>query len=74
MHRPPNLLQIMMQSMYIMTWALAHTSLAAADVAIEPDLGGISSSDFKLAARMIYLGREAAEKALPEIKRKLAEL
>ena len=73
MHRPPNLLQIMMQSMYIMTWALAHTSLAAADVAIEPDLGNISSSDFKLAARMIYLGREAAEKALPEIKKKLAE-
>jgi len=57
-----------------MTWALAHASLALADVAIEPDLGTISSSDFKLAARMIYLGREAAEAALPEIKKKLAAL
>jgi NTE family protein len=74
MHKPPNLLQIMMQSIYITTWALAHASLAAADVAIEPDLGSITSSDFKLAARMIYQGREAAEKALPEIKKKLAEL
>jgi NTE family protein len=73
-HKPPNLLQIMMQSIYITTWALAHASLAAADVAIEPDLGNISSSDFKLAAKMIYLGREAALAALPEIKRKLAEL
>jgi NTE family protein len=73
-NKPPNLLQIMSQSVYIMTWALAHASLAAADVAIEPDLGTISSSDFKLAARMVYLGREAAEAALPEIKKKLAKL
>jgi NTE family protein len=73
-HKPPNLLQIMMQSIYITTWALAHTSLAAADVSIEPDLANITSSDFKLAAKMIYQGREAALAALPEIKRKLAAL
>ena len=73
-HKPPNLLQIMMQSFYITTWALAHASLSTADVGIEPDLGTISSSDFKLADKMIYAGREATEKAIPEIKKKLAAL
>jgi NTE family protein len=73
-HKPPNLLQIMMQSIYITTWALAHSSIASADVGIEPDLGTITSSDFKYAARMIHIGREAAQAALPEIRKKLAEL
>jgi NTE family protein len=72
--KDPNLLQIAMQSLYITTYALAHNSLSGADVAIEPDLGSITSSDFKLAGKAIYRGREAAEKALPEIRRKLAEL
>jgi NTE family protein len=74
LHKPPNLLQIMMQSIYITTWALAHSCLTGADIAIEPDLGDITSSDFKLAGKMIYRGREAAEAALPELKRKLAQL
>ncbi len=72
--KEPNLLQIAMQAIYITTYALAHNSMANADVAIEPDLGAMTSSDFKLAGRAIFRGREAAEKAIPEIKRKLAEL
>jgi NTE family protein len=72
--KEPNLLQIAMQSLYITTYSLAHNSLAGADVAIEPDLGNITSSDFKLAGKAIYCGREAAERAIPEIRRKLAEL
>ncbi len=73
-HKEPNIFQIMMQSFYITTWALAHTSLGGADVVIEPELGAITSSDFKLAGKAIYRGREAAERALPEIRKKLAEL
>lgn len=72
--KEPNIFQIMMQSFYITTWSLAHKSLAGADVVIEPELQNITSSDFKLAGKAIYRGREAAEKALPEIRKKLAEL
>jgi NTE family protein len=72
--KEPNLLQIAMQSIYITTYALAHNSMANADIAIEPELGGMTSSDFKLAGKAIFRGREAAEQAIPEIKRKLAEL
>jgi len=72
--KPPNLLQIMMQSIYITTYSLAHNSMSAADIAIEPELGSITSSDFRLAGKLIYRGREATEKALPEIRKKLAEL
>ncbi len=72
--KEPNILQIAMQSLYITTYALAQRSMAGADVGIEPDLGGMTSSDFKLAGKAIYRGREAAEKALPEIRKKLAEL
>ena len=73
-HKEPNLVEIMMQSIYITTWSLAHNSLAEADIAIEPDLGNMTSNDFKLAGKMIYRGRVAAEKALPEIRKKLKQL
>lgn len=73
-HKEPNLLHILMQSIYITTYALAHNSMAAADVAIEPEVGHISAADFKRADEFIRLGREAGEKALPEIRKKLAEL
>jgi NTE family protein len=73
-NKVPNLFQVIMQSFYITTWSLAQKSLGGADVVIEPILGAISSSDFKLAGKAVYHGREAAERALPEIKRKLAAL
>lgn len=72
--KQPNLFQIITQSFYITTWSLASKSLSGADVVIEPSLAGITFGDFKLAGKAVYHGREAAERALPEIKRKLAEL
>jgi NTE family protein len=72
--KEPNLFQIMMQSFFITTWSLAHVSLIGADVVIEPDMEHITSSDFKLAEELVDHGRIAAEKALPEIRKKLAEL
>ena len=73
-HKEPNVFQILMQSFYITTWTLARYSLTSADAVIEPDLPHITSSDFKMAAQAIEYGRLAAEKALPEIKRKMAEV
>jgi NTE family protein len=73
-HKEPNIFQILMQSFYITTWTLAHTSLRSADVVIEPEIDHISSSDFKLADELVEQGHIAAEKALPEIRKKLAAL
>jgi NTE family protein len=73
-HKEPNLLHILMQSIYITTYSLAHASMAEADVVIQPNVGHISAADFKRADEFVRLGWEAAEKVLPEIKKKLAEL
>lgn len=73
-HKEPNIFQILMQSYYIATYALAQGSLADADIVIEPELTNITSTDFRLAGKAIYRGRKAAEKMMPELKKKLAEL
>jgi NTE family protein len=69
----PNIFQIMMQSIYITTYALSHTCLVNADIIIEPDLTNISAGDFNRAGELIEQGRQAAQEAMPEIKKKLAE-
>ncbi len=72
--KEPNIFQIMMQSIYITTYSLARSSLEHADIVIEPDLSHIGAGDFNKARELITRGREAAEEALPEIKRKLESL
>jgi NTE family protein len=73
-HKEPNIIQVIMQSIYITTYAAGHHSLEKADIVIVPDLAHIGGSDFNRAPEMITRGREAAQKAIPEIKRKLGEL
>jgi NTE family protein len=46
----------------------------AADIVIEPDVSQVKLTDFKLAHAIAKLGREAAEAALPEIRRTLHAL
>jgi NTE family protein len=70
-HKEPNIFQVMMQSIYITTYSLARNALSNADIAIEPDLARIGAGDFNKARELITRGREAAQKAIPEIKRKL---
>jgi NTE family protein len=70
-HKAPNIFQVMMQSIYIATYAVGQHAIKNADVVIEPDLAHIGSGDFNKAPEMIKRGREAAHKALPEIKRRL---
>ena len=69
--KEPNIFQIMMQSVYITTYSLARSSLENADVVIEPDLAHINAGDFNRARELVTRGRQAAEEAVPEIKRKL---
>jgi len=73
-HKEPNIFQVMMQSIYITTYSLARTSLGEADIVIEPDLAHIGAGDFTKAEELITRGQQAAQEAIPEIKRKLGKL
>jgi NTE family protein len=73
-HKEPNVFHVLMQSLYITTHALSQRTMQEADIIIEPRMPHIYAGDFHKAEEMIEIGREAAEKAMPEIKRKLAEL
>jgi NTE family protein len=73
-HKEPNIFQIMMQSIYITTYAVARNSLIDADIVIEPDLTNIGAGDFNKAQELITRGQQAARNAIPEIKRKLEEI
>jgi len=70
-HKEPNIFQIMMQSIYITTYAVARNSLIDADIVIEPDLTNIGAGDFSKAQELITRGQQAAQEAIPEIKKKL---
>jgi NTE family protein len=72
--KEPNIFQVMMQSIYITTYSLARSSLEHADIVIEPDLSHIGAGDFHKARELITRGRQAAQDAIPEIKRKLESL
>jgi len=72
--KEPNIFQVMMQSIYITTYSLARNSLESADIVIEPDISNIGAGDFKKARELITRGRQAAQNAIPEIKRKLEGL
>jgi NTE family protein len=69
--KTPNIIQVMLQSVYITSYALARGALEEADVVIEPDLGNIGAGEFRKVRQLITLGRRAAQRAIPEIKRKL---
>lgn len=73
-HKEPNIIQVMMQSIYITTYAVGQQALKNADIAIEPNLANIGAGDFNKAREIITRGREAAQKAIPEIKRRLEGL
>jgi len=67
--RPPNLLQVANQVIYIASAHLAAAGLKEADVAIEPDMTGIHLADFGLAREAILRGEYAAIEAIPSIKK-----
>ena len=71
--KEPNIFQVMMQSIYITTYAVARSALESADIVIEPDLTHIGAGDFNKAGEMIDRGREAAQRAIPEIRKRLGE-
>ena len=72
--KEPNIFQIIMQSIYITTYSLVRSSVEDADVVIEPDVANIGAGDFQKAQELILRGEQAAQSAIPEIKRGLKNL
>ncbi len=72
--KEPSIFHVIMQSIYITTYAMAQYNLEDADIVIEPDLSYIGTGDFQKARELISRGKQAARNAIPEIKRKLENL
>jgi NTE family protein len=70
--REHNIFTIMTKTVYIMSYRVIGTSLAGADVVIEPDMTGITFTDFHHAQECIERGTVMTQKAIPEIKRRLS--
>jgi NTE family protein len=66
-------IDVLLQTFTIMGNAIAATELPDADVAIKPDISKLSSTDFGGRHLAILEGERAAQAAIPELKRKLAE-
>jgi len=69
--KEPNIINILMQSTYIGTYALVKPSIESANIVIEPRVVHIGAADFHHADECIRQGELAAQEAIPEIKRRL---
>jgi NTE family protein len=72
--REHNLFSIMAKTVYILSYRMVGEALREADIVIEPDLNGITFTDFQRAEECIGRGASIAQKAVSEIKRKLSSV
>ena len=72
--KEPNIIHIIMQSIYIGTYSLVRSSLEGANIVIEPRVAHIGSGDFHHAQEHILQGELAAQESIPEIKRRIKNL
>jgi NTE family protein len=66
-----NLLRMMLQSFQIMGEELNTYQSSQADIRIEPELDGLDQAAFDRANEIIGKGQEAAEKAMPALRKAL---
>lgn len=71
---PRTMLQILMQSIAIMTNHNEANASEWADIIIRPDLSKYSLADLKMGPEIMEKGKQAALKALPELQEKLKVL
>lgn len=67
----PNIFEVITQTLHIVGFHAINTGIGGADVLIEPDTSDISFTDLHKVEESVQVGEEAAEKALPEIKKLL---
>jgi NTE family protein len=65
-------LKMLLQTFTIMSRSISRHELKDADAVLRPSLIGVSSADFNGRVRAIRAGREAATRALPDLKARLA--
>ena len=70
---PENPLEVLWSAIYIMQDRSAYYSLDTCDCHITPDLANYSPWGFKDSVKMVEAGRIAAEKMLPDLRRKLKQ-
>jgi len=72
--KAPNILNIVMQSIYIGSRSLARSSLEDADIIIEPRVAHISPADFHSAKECIQEGERVTQDSIPIIKKAIDSL
>lgn len=71
--KPRGLIQVLENTFTLASWEITKEQLKRADVVIEVDVRNFDSNTTKDAEKIIECGAEAAEKRIPEIKKKLKE-
>lgn len=69
--KEPNIISVIMQSLYIATYSLVRASLEGADIVIEPQVAHIAAGDFHQAREYILQGKIAAQDSIMQIKERL---
>lgn len=69
-----DVLSLLLQTFSIMARRITQFELREADVALRPQLRGITSIDFAARKQSIQAGRDAARAALPQLKARIAAL
>jgi len=69
--KEPNIISVIMQSLYIASYLAVRSSLEGADIVIEPQMADITYGDFSRAEECILQGALATQGTIPEIKRQL---
>ena len=67
-----DLMKMLLQTFAIMSRSINQFELREADLVLRPALAGVSSADFSARRKAIIAGREAALKALPELRSRIA--
>jgi NTE family protein len=70
--KAPNIIDVLMQSTYIGSQAMARAASKDADIVIEPQVAHIGLGDFHRAQECILQGKLAAEDSIPKLKQLLA--
>lgn len=66
--------RLLLQTFAIMGRSINQLELRDADVVLRPELSGLSGADFTARQRAIQAGREAAQRALPALRARIAAL
>jgi NTE family protein len=67
-----DVMKMLLQTFSIMGRSINQFELREADIVLRPLLNGVSSADFSSRLKSIQAGREAALKALPALRARLA--